>query len=59
MRRSPKVAEVLPVLFLPGLSTGDFKPALEALLGMDVAGLSKANIAQLTAVGRMIQTFSH
>ena len=27
MRRSPKVTEVLPVLYLRGLSTGDFKPA--------------------------------
>jgi hypothetical protein len=33
MRRSPKVAEVLPILYLRGLSTGDFRPALEALLG--------------------------
>jgi transposase-like protein len=50
MRRSPKVAEVLPVLYLRGLSTGDFKPALEALLGQDAAGLSSTNIARLTAV---------
>jgi hypothetical protein len=28
MRRSPKVAEVLPILYLRGLSTGDFRPAL-------------------------------
>ena len=28
-RRSPKVAEVLPLLYLHGLSTGDFAPALE------------------------------
>jgi transposase-like protein len=28
MRRSPKVTEVLPVLYLRGLSTGDFAPAL-------------------------------
>ena len=31
--RSPKVAEVLPILYLRGLSTGDFRPALEGLLG--------------------------
>jgi putative transposase len=31
MRRSPKVAEVLPILYLRGLSTGDFRPALTAL----------------------------
>jgi hypothetical protein len=33
MRRSGKVAEVLPVLYLRGLSTGDFREALAALLG--------------------------
>ena len=48
MRRSPKVAEVLPILYLRGLSTGDFRPALEALLGKDAAGLSPATIARLT-----------
>jgi putative transposase len=40
MRRSPKVAEVLPILYLRGLSTGDFRQALQALLGEDAAGLS-------------------
>ena len=49
MRRSPKVAEVLPILYLRGLSTGDFRPALEGLLGEDAAGLSATNIARLTA----------
>jgi transposase-like protein len=48
MRRSPKVAEVLPILYLRGLSTGDFRPALEGLLGEDAAGLSPTNIARLT-----------
>jgi putative transposase len=49
MRRSPKVAEVLPILYLRGLSTGDFRPALEGLLGEDAAGLSPTNISRLTA----------
>jgi len=49
MRRSPKVAEVLPILYLRGLATGDFRPALEALLGVDAAGLSPTTITRLTA----------
>ena len=32
MPRSPKVAEVLPILYLRGFSTGDFRPALEGFL---------------------------
>ncbi len=46
MRRSPKVTEVLPVLYLRGLSTGDFAPALESFLGSD-AGLSASTISRL------------
>jgi putative transposase len=49
MRRSPKVAEVLPILYLRGLSTGDFKEGLAALLGKDAAGLSPTSITRLTA----------
>ena len=48
MRRSPKVAEVLPVLYLRGLSTGDFREALPVLLGEQAAGLSPTNIARMT-----------
>ena len=47
MRRSPQVAEVLPLLYLRGLSTGDFREALSVLLGEDAAGLSATNIAAL------------
>ena len=47
-RRSPKVTEVLPILYLRGLSTGDFGPALRDLLGEDAAGLSASSIARLT-----------
>ena len=49
MRKSPKVAEVLPVLYLRGLSTNDFRPALEGLLGEKAAGLSATAITRLTA----------
>jgi putative transposase len=45
-RRSPKVAEVLPLLYLHGLSTGDFAPALEAFFG-SAAGLSAAAVGRL------------
>jgi putative transposase len=47
MRRSPKVTEVLPLLYLHGLSSGDFVPALEEFFGSE-AGLSAANITRLT-----------
>ena len=47
-RKSPKVAEVLPLLYLHGLSSGDFAPALEQFLGSG-AGLSAASITRLTA----------
>ncbi len=47
MRRSPKVTEVLPLLYLHGLSSGDFVPALAEFFGSD-AGLSAATITRLT-----------
>jgi transposase-like protein len=47
-RKSPKVAEVLPLLYLHGLSTGDFVPALEAFFG-SAAGLSAAGVGRLLA----------
>lgn len=49
MRRSPKIAEVLPILYLRGLSTGDFREALPVLLGEEAAGLSPTTITRLTA----------
>jgi putative transposase len=47
MRRSPKVAEVLPLLYLHGLSSGDFVPALEEFFGSE-AGLSALTLTRLT-----------
>jgi putative transposase len=46
-RKSPKVAEVLPLMYLHGLSTGDFVPALEEFFG-SAAGLSSSAITRLT-----------
>ncbi|MER5665937.1 IS256 family transposase [Streptomyces mirabilis] len=46
-RKSPKISEVLPLLYLHGLSTGDFVPALEQFLG-GAAGLSAATVTRLT-----------
>ena len=47
MRKSPKVTEVLPLLYLRGLSTGDFAPALAQFLGSE-AGLSASTVQRLT-----------
>jgi putative transposase len=47
-RKSPKVAEVLPLLYLHGLSTGDFVAALEGFFGSG-AGLSAPVITRLIA----------
>ena len=46
-RKSPRVAEVLPLLYLHGLSSNDFGPALEQFLGSS-AGLSAPTITRLT-----------
>jgi len=45
-RKSPQVAEVLPLLYLHGLPSGDFAPALGQFLGS--AGLSAATITRMT-----------
>jgi len=46
-RRSPKITEVLPLLYLHGLSGGDFVPALQGFLGTG-AGLSASTVTRLT-----------
>ncbi len=46
-RKSPQVSQVLPLLYLHGLSTSDFAPALEQFLGTS-HGLSAATITRLT-----------
>jgi putative transposase len=47
-RKSPQMTEVLPLLYLHGLSTSDFGPALEQFLGSS-AGLSATTITRLTS----------
>lgn len=46
-RKPPKISEVLPLLYLHGLSSGDFVPAMEQFLGSS-AGLSPATVTRLT-----------
>lgn len=46
-RKTPKITEVLPLLYLHGLSSGDFAPALGQFLGSS-AGLSASAITKLT-----------
>jgi len=48
-RRSKSLDALLPVLYLRGVSTGDFQEALAALLGKDAPNLSPSVISRLTA----------
>jgi transposase-like protein len=48
-RRSKSLDALLPVLYLRGISTGDFQEALGALLGPDAPNLSPGVISRLTA----------
>jgi len=50
LRKSPKVESLLPVLYLKGLSTNDFKSALEEFLGEGSMGLSPAAIVKLKRI---------
>jgi putative transposase len=47
-RRTKRLDALLPVLYLRGVSTGDFQEALAALLGKDAPNLSPAVISRLT-----------
>ncbi len=50
LRRTRSLEELLPWLYLKGLSTGDFSSALTALLGKDAPGLSANTISRLKEV---------
>jgi transposase-like protein len=49
-RRSKSLEVLIPILYLKGVSTGDFAEALAALLGADAGGLSASTIARLKDV---------
>lgn len=51
MRKTPRLEEAVPILYLRGLSTGDFQEALAALLGTDaVTGFSPTTVTRLLSV---------
>ena len=50
LRKTKSMEELIPWLYLKGVSTGDFSDALEALVGPDASGLSPATISRLKAV---------
>ena len=49
-RRSKSLEVLIPILYLKGISTGDFAEALSALLGPNAGGLSASTIARLKEV---------
>ena len=50
LRRTKTMEELLPWLYLKGISTGGFAEALTALLGRDAPGLSAGTISRLKAI---------
>ena len=50
LRRTANIDELIPALYLKGISTGDFTEALEAILGKNIIGLSPENIVRLKKV---------
>ena len=50
LRRAKSIEELLPWLYLKGISTGDFGEALAALLGPDAPGLAASTITRLKAI---------
>jgi putative transposase len=50
LRKTKSIEELIPWLYLKGVSTGDFSEALAAILGPDAPGLSAATVTRLKAV---------
>lgn len=47
LRRTKSIEDLIPWLYLKGVSTGDFSEALAALLGMNAVGLSASTVSRL------------
>ena len=50
LRKTPSIEELIPYLYLKGVSTGDFTEALQPILGPNVKGLSPATVTRLKKV---------
>jgi len=50
LRRAPSIDALVPILYLKGISTGDFAEALTGLLGEGAKGLSATNVVRLKEV---------
>ena len=50
LRKTKSIEELIPWLYLKGISTNDFPEALQSLLGMDAKGLSASTVTRLKAV---------
>lgn len=50
LRRTKNIEELLPVLYLKGLSTGDFEEALTSIVGVNTVGMSSTTISRLKQV---------
>ena len=50
LRRVPSVDNLIPILYLKGISSGDMSEALASILGPGAAGLSATNIVRLKAL---------
>lgn len=50
LRRTPSLDNLIPILYLKGISTGDFPTALSAILGDSVKGLSASTVTRLKQI---------
>ena len=64
LRKTKSIEELIPWLYLKGISTGDFGEALQSILGRDVPGLSASTITRLKRhlgerLPRLVQALAH